>query len=74
MDINFSKTTKIILIGVILCLISFSIGFIVGLEAAIHKGTGLAVAMMDSGHLNISYDKELIDTIMRRYVNSAKLT
>ena len=64
---------KIAAILIIFGLIMFSIGFALGVNTTIHKGVSTALVFMERGDLNISYNQELIESLIRRYASSAKL-
>ena len=63
----------IVIIGIIILLIVFTAGFMIGVNTTIKKGVYLAGVLMNDGTLNISYDNEVLNNLIRRYVSSTKL-
>ena len=57
----------------IIGLLCFGAGFMIGVEMTIKKGVYLAHVLMDDGSLNITYDNSVLESLIRRYINSAKL-
>jgi len=64
---------RIIIVCIIVGLMCFTAGFVTGVEMTIKKGVYLAHVLMDDGSLNITYDNSVLENLIRRYVNSAKL-
>jgi len=54
-------------------LLCFAAGFVVGVEMSIKKGVYLAQVMMSGGDLNITYNSDIMENLMRKYLNSAQL-
>ena len=60
---------KIISVAIICFLIGFIIGMIVTADIAVHKATYLTQVLMNDGTLNITYDDEVLESLIRRYLS-----
>ena len=65
---------KVIISCIIIAILAFGCGFLVGVEMTIKKGVYLAHVLMDDGSLNITYNDDVLESLIRRYINSAKLS
>lgn len=63
----------LILILVIGLLIGFIFGSAFGVNSCVNKGINLAGHLGKAGIINISYDDQVINHLIKRYINSAKI-
>jgi len=64
---------KIIIACIFIAILFFGIGFYMGASMVIKKGITLYVVMSKGGIINMTYDTEVVESLFRRYINSAQL-